>query len=97
MLPILLFLVNKNLVKKAPGGSALGDFIAVNFMALRKAGIRGFGRAGYWERAMPRNLPPGTVRWNDQFVSTSCSASLSASYTVHKINSSIRLKMSVAQ
>jgi hypothetical protein len=47
MLPILLFIVNKRLVKLDPGGSALSDFIRVNFLALKKAGIRGIGRNGY--------------------------------------------------
>jgi hypothetical protein len=53
MLPVLLFIVNKRLVKLPPGGSALPDFFAVNILALRKAGIRGFGRAGYWDRVKP--------------------------------------------
>jgi hypothetical protein len=53
MLPVLLFIVNKRLVKLPPGGSALPDFFAVNMLALRKAGIRGFGRAGYWDRVKP--------------------------------------------
>jgi hypothetical protein len=56
LLPILLFVVNKRLIKMAPGGTALGDFIGVNILALRKAGIRGFGRKGYWERAKPSVL-----------------------------------------
>lgn len=72
MLPVLLILVYKRLVKLPPGGSALGDFIAVNFLALRKAGIRGFGRKGYWDRVKP-SLMAATgdttrVPWNDDFV-----------------------------
>jgi hypothetical protein len=73
MLPILLFIVNKRLVKLDPGGSALGDFIQVNFLALKKAGIRGIGRKGYWSRAMPSSLAAEgdtrTVGWTDEFVS----------------------------
>jgi hypothetical protein len=47
MLPVLLVIVNKRLVKLPPEGSALPDFFAVNILALRKAGIKGFGRKGY--------------------------------------------------
>lgn len=72
MLPPLLWLVNKKLVKMAPGGSALGDFVSINVLALRKAGIKGFGRAGYWERVKPSVLAASgdtrTVTWTDDFV-----------------------------
>lgn len=72
MLPILLFFVNKRLAKQPPGGSALGDFIAVNALALRKAGLSGFGRKGYWERVKPSVLAASGdnrhVRWDDKFV-----------------------------
>jgi dipeptide/tripeptide permease len=70
--PHLLFFVNKRLVKLPAGGSALGDFISVKLLCLRKAGFRGFGRAGYWERAKPSVLAASgdsrVVQWNDQFV-----------------------------
>jgi dipeptide/tripeptide permease len=72
MLPVLLFFVNKRLVKLPAGGSALGDFIAVNVLALRKAGIRGFGRKGYWDRVKPSIMAAQgdtqVVQWDDQFV-----------------------------
>jgi hypothetical protein len=73
MLPILLFFVNKRLIEMPPGGSALGDFIAINFLALRKAGIRGFGREGYWDHVKPSVLAAEgdtrVVGWTDDFVS----------------------------
>jgi dipeptide/tripeptide permease len=56
MLPVLLFFVNKRLVKLPAGGSALGDFCAVIFLALKKNGIRGFGRKGFWDKAKPSVL-----------------------------------------
>jgi len=87
MLPGLLFLVNRRLVKMAPGGSALGDFIKVNFLALKKAGIRGIGRKGYWKRAMPSSLAAEgdsrIVTWTDEFVSYSFLTYL-RSYAVHE-------------
>ena len=67
MLPVLLVVVNKRLLKMPPGGSALGDFIGVNMLAMRKAGIRGFGRKGYWERVKPSVMAAAgdnrTVKW----------------------------------
>ncbi|KAG9234915.1 putative peptide transporter PTR2 [Amylocarpus encephaloides] len=72
LLPPLLYFVNPRLVKFPPGGSALGNFIQVNLFALRKAGIRGFGRKGYWESAKPSVLAASggseTVAWDDKFV-----------------------------
>jgi len=55
MLPILLF-VNKRLIKGAPISSTLGNFISISLLALRKAGINHFGRAGYWNRVKPSEL-----------------------------------------
>lgn len=72
MLPVFLIWVNKSLIKMPAGGSALGDFIAVNWLAMKKAGIRGFGRKGYWERVKPSVLVANgdhrIVRWTDDFV-----------------------------
>lgn len=72
LLPILLWMVNKRLVKAAPGGSDLGNFMKVNWLCLRKAGIRGFGRKGYFERAKPSVLAASgdtrKVTWDDDFV-----------------------------
>ncbi|RDW69243.1 hypothetical protein BP6252_08263 [Coleophoma cylindrospora] len=72
LLPVFLILVNKNLVKLPPGGSALGDFIGVNILCLRKAGLRGFGRKGFFERAKPSWLAMNgdhrKVNWDDKFV-----------------------------
>ena len=63
MLPILLFYINKRLVKMPAGGSELGKFVSVNMLALRKAGIRGFGRKGYWDRVKPSTLAAaGNIR-----------------------------------
>jgi hypothetical protein len=73
LLPILLWVVNKRLVKEAPAGSALGDFFAVNWLCLKKAGVKGFGRKGFFERAKPSVLAASgdtrVVKWDDQFVS----------------------------
>ncbi|TVY14472.1 Peptide transporter PTR2 [Lachnellula arida] len=70
MLPTLLFFVNKRLIKVTPGGSALGNFVSVNLLALRKAGISQFGRAGYWDRVKPSELAKEgkVVKWTDDFV-----------------------------
>jgi dipeptide/tripeptide permease len=72
MLPILLYFINPRLLKQAPGGSELWKFISVNLLALRKAGIRGFGRKGYWERVKPSvmaaNGDTRRVSWTDSFV-----------------------------
>jgi hypothetical protein len=71
-LPILLWVVNKRLVKQAPGGSALGDFCKVVILSIKLAGWKGFGRAGFWERAKPSALAAAgdsrIVGWSDQFV-----------------------------
>ncbi|EHK96079.1 putative Peptide transporter PTR2 [Glarea lozoyensis 74030] len=72
MLPVLLYFVNPRLIKFAPGGSALGNFIKVIFLSLKKAGIRGFGRKGFFERAKPSVLAASgdsrVVTWDDDFV-----------------------------
>ena len=67
MLPVLLFFVNKRLIKFPPGGSALGDFIKVNWVCLKGAGFRGFGRKGYWDHAKT-SLTNKTYPWTDDFV-----------------------------
>jgi hypothetical protein len=71
-LPAFLILVNKKLVKLPPGGSALGQFIGVNILAVRKAGIRGIGRKGYWDRVKPSVMAADgdtkAVTWDDNFV-----------------------------
>ncbi|KAL3423963.1 MFS peptide transporter [Phlyctema vagabunda] len=72
MLPVFLFFVNKRLVKYPPGGSALGKFVSVNVLCLRKAGLRGFGRKGFFDRAKPSQLAASgdnrVVTWDDKFV-----------------------------
>ncbi|CAG8981256.1 hypothetical protein HYALB_00003854 [Hymenoscyphus albidus] len=72
MLPPLLYYVNFRLIKFPAGGSALGNFCKVNILALRKAGIRGFGRKGFFERAKPSVLAASgdnrVVTWDDRFV-----------------------------
>lgn len=72
MLPVFLIFVNKKLIKKPPGGTALEDFVMVNYMALKKGGIRGIGRAGYWDRVKPTNLAAQgdtkVYRYDDRFV-----------------------------
>lgn len=72
LLPVFLILVNKRLKKLPPGGSALGDFIKVNIMALKAAGIRGIGRKGYFNRVKPSVIAasgdPRTFHWDDRFV-----------------------------
>lgn len=72
MLPPLLYVINKKLVKKPPGGTGLVNFVQVNLLCLRKAGLRGIGRKGYWERATPTYLAANgdnrVVAWDDKFV-----------------------------
>jgi len=72
LLPVLLFFVNHKLVKHPPGGTALGDFVSVNMLCLRKAGLKGFGRKGFWEHAKPSVLAASGdtrhVNWTDDFV-----------------------------
>ncbi|KAH6672599.1 putative peptide transporter PTR2 [Halenospora varia] len=72
LLPVFLILVNKRLKKLPPGGSALGDFIKVNIMALKAAGIRGIGRKGYFNRVKPSVIAasgdPRTFHWDDRFI-----------------------------
>jgi hypothetical protein len=101
MLPVLLFFVNKRLVKLPAGGSALGDFIAVNVLALRKAGIRGFGRKGYWDRVKPSIMAAQgdtqVVQWDDQFVEDvrrtmgACAISSSSPYNKSTMVASVPL------
>jgi len=72
MLPVLLFFINNKLVKHPPGGTALGDFISVNILCLKKAGLKGFGRKGFWNHAKPSVLAASGdtrhVNWTDDFV-----------------------------
>jgi dipeptide/tripeptide permease len=72
LLPPLLYFVNPRLIKFPPGGNALLDFVKVILLALKKAGIRGFGRKGFFEQAKPSVLAASgdtrIVNWNDDFV-----------------------------
>ncbi|RFU26404.1 hypothetical protein B7463_g9925, partial [Scytalidium lignicola] len=72
LLPPLLYFLNHRLVKVKPGGSALTHFILVNWISLRKAGLRGFGRKGFFEHAKPSVLAASgdtrVVPWTDKFV-----------------------------
>lgn len=65
-------MINKHLTKLPPGGSDLGTFVKVNLLALKKAGITGIGRAGYWDRVKPSVLAANgdnrVVSWDDDFV-----------------------------
>ena len=72
LLPLFLWMINSKLIKYPPGGTALGDFISVNLICLRKAGFKGFGRKGYWEHAKPSVLAASgdnrVVGWTEDFV-----------------------------
>lgn len=50
MLPILLILLNKSIVKKEPNGSALTNFFRIVGMALKQNKYKVWGK-GYWEKA----------------------------------------------
>ncbi|RAL58694.1 hypothetical protein DID88_003000 [Monilinia fructigena] len=77
LLPILLWLINKRLVKYPPQGSDLGRFFRVIGTAITKNGFKGFGREGYLDAAKPFNLAAEgitgehdgkQVDWTDGFV-----------------------------
>ena len=71
-LPFLLWFLHKRLVLYPPGGSDLGNVFRVLGIALSRAGVRGFGRKGFWNHAKPSVIAqsgrPIEVSWNDEFV-----------------------------
>lgn len=77
LLPILLWVINKRIVKYPPRGSDLGRFFRVIGTAMRRNGLKGFGRKGYLDAAKPSILNVDgitgehhgkTVDWDDGFV-----------------------------
>lgn len=71
-LPLLLIYLRKRLILHPPAGSELGKVCRVVGVCLRSAGVRGFGRKGFWDNALPANIRAKglniKVDWNDQFV-----------------------------
>jgi dipeptide/tripeptide permease len=71
-LPLLLIYLRKRMVLHPPAGSDLGKAMRVLAISLKNAGIKGFGRHGFWEPAKPSVMRAkgmsGNVPWNDQFV-----------------------------
>lgn len=71
-LPFLLWFLHKRLVLYPPGGSDLGNVFRVVGISLRRAGVSGFGRAGFWDHAKPsviaRSGKSISVPYNDEFV-----------------------------
>ncbi|QSZ34434.1 hypothetical protein DSL72_006026 [Monilinia vaccinii-corymbosi] len=77
LLPILLWAINKRLVKYPPQGSELGRFFRVIGTAIGRNGLKGFGRKGYLDAAKPSVLAAHgitgenngkTLDWTDDFV-----------------------------
>lgn len=76
LLPILLFFVTNKIIKKPPGGNQLVDFFKVVGYAIKRAGIKGFGGRGFFDRVKPSALAAEgvtTIRgkpipWSDVFV-----------------------------
>ncbi|KAF7948049.1 hypothetical protein EAE96_009117 [Botrytis aclada] len=77
LLPILLWAINKRLVKYPPQGSDLGKFFRVIGTSLRRNGLKKFGRKGYLDAAKPSVLAAEgitgehngkPVDWDDNFV-----------------------------
>ncbi|ATZ56146.1 hypothetical protein BCIN_12g06750 [Botrytis cinerea B05.10] len=77
LLPVLLWAINKRLVKYPPQGSDLGKFFRVIGTSLRRNGLKKFGRKGYLDAAKPSILAAEgitgehngkPVDWDDNFV-----------------------------
>ncbi|CAD6446385.1 dfb42ad6-8e30-4271-9a93-d58effc31d4b [Sclerotinia trifoliorum] len=77
LLPILLWVMNKRLVKYPPQGSDIGKFFKVIGIAIRRNGLKGFGRKGYLDAAKPSVLAAQGITgdhngkqmdWTDAFV-----------------------------
>ncbi|KAI1841864.1 hypothetical protein JX266_011942 [Neoarthrinium moseri] len=71
-LPFLLIFLRKRLILHPPGGSDLGKIMKVLGICIRSAGLKGFGRKGFWEAAKPSVIRAKGLNiqttWNDQFV-----------------------------
>lgn len=69
---ILAWINTMPLVKVPPGGSDFGNVIRVHMLCLRKVGLRGLGRAGFYSHAKPSVLAASgdtrVVPWDDRFV-----------------------------
>lgn len=75
LLPIVLIIINRTLVKKPPSGSQLGDFFNVIIMGFKKGGFKKMGR-GFFDAVKPSRLAAEgittfkgkAIPWNDGFV-----------------------------
>ena len=76
LLPILLWLVYKKVIRKPPGGSDLGKFFRVLGTSIKRNGFKHLGKASYLEAAKPSilasegitSLSGKKITWNDGFV-----------------------------
>ncbi|KAF2993090.1 hypothetical protein E8E14_001203 [Neopestalotiopsis sp. 37M] len=71
-LPFLLMFLRKRLILHPPAGSDLGKIFKIIGICLKDAGIKGFGRKGFWESAKPSVIRAKGLNiqtdWNDDFV-----------------------------
>jgi dipeptide/tripeptide permease len=74
VLPVLLTLIYKKVIKKPAGGNQLGQFFRVIGIAFKRGGFKKIGRKGFWDAAKPSVLVAEGVTfdkpitWNDGFV-----------------------------
>jgi hypothetical protein len=74
LLPILLALIYKKVIKKPAGNNQLTQFFQVIGIAFKRGGFKKIGRAGFWDAAKPSVLAAEgvyldkSITWNDGFV-----------------------------
>lgn len=72
LLPLLLWFLNKRLVKQPPGGSDLGNVFRVLGDIFSNGGLKRIGRAGFWEAGKPSvRAAAGSTKvygYDDEFV-----------------------------
>lgn len=72
ILPFLLWYLHPRLVLHKPGGSDYGNVLRILGYSLRGAGLKGFGRSGFFEHAKPSVIAStgstATVPYTDFFV-----------------------------
>ena len=76
LLPILLVLIYKKVIKKPSGRNQLVQFFRVIGTAFKRGGFKKFGRKGFWDGAKPSvlaaqgiiSLGGKPITWNDGFV-----------------------------
>jgi dipeptide/tripeptide permease len=76
LLPVILAVVYKKIIKKPSGGNQLVQFFRVIGTAFRRGGFKKFGRKGFWDAAKPSVLTAHgitsvggkSITWTDGFV-----------------------------